>query len=128
MTTAANYAEFAAREAHGVSPAYERLALAVSRDRELLALLGALPPAKRQPNLLFAVVRFLGRAVPLSRPVLLPLRRPPGRLRPTGPGLRRDRGGATGPPLDVTDPPTSRGSTRSSGRNTRTAALGYGFA
>ncbi|MEU6432201.1 DUF2332 domain-containing protein [Microbispora sp. NPDC046973] len=63
MTTAANYAEFAAREAHGVSPAYERLALAVSRDREMLALLGALPPAKRQPNLLFAVVRFLGGPV-----------------------------------------------------------------
>ncbi|GAB3139624.1 DUF2332 domain-containing protein [Microbispora hainanensis] len=63
MTTAARYAEFAAREAHGVSPAYERLALAVARDREMLALLGTLPPVKRQPNLLFAVVRLLGGPV-----------------------------------------------------------------
>ncbi|MEU6413980.1 DUF2332 domain-containing protein [Microbispora sp. NPDC046933] len=63
MTTAADYAEFAAREAHAVSPAYERLARAVSRDREMLALLGTLPPAKRQPNLLFGAVRFLGGPV-----------------------------------------------------------------
>ncbi|MFU8850715.1 DUF2332 domain-containing protein [Micromonospora sp. SL1-18] len=63
MTTAATYERFGAREAHDVSPAYERLALAVSRDDELLALIEALPPAKRQPNLLFAVVRLLGGAV-----------------------------------------------------------------
>ena len=53
------YAEFAAREAHDVSPAYERLSVAVSRDREMIARLDTLPPAKRQPNLLFAAVRFL---------------------------------------------------------------------
>jgi hypothetical protein len=63
MTTAAAYAEFAAREAHGVSPAYERLSVAVSRDDEVVALLGKLRPAKRQPNLLFGVVRFLGGPV-----------------------------------------------------------------
>ena len=63
MTTAAAYAEFAARETRGVSPAYERLSIAVSRDDEVLALLGLLPPAKRQPNLLFGVVRFLGGPV-----------------------------------------------------------------
>ncbi|MEU3455986.1 DUF2332 domain-containing protein [Micromonospora sp. NPDC006766] len=63
MTTAASYARFGAREAHGVSPAYERLALAVSADDELLALIEALPPAKRQPNLLFGVVRLLGGPV-----------------------------------------------------------------
>ncbi|MGN9845842.1 DUF2332 domain-containing protein [Nonomuraea sp. H19] len=63
MTIAAIYAEFAAREAHGVSPAYERLASAVTRDHELLALLAVLPPAKRQPNLLFGVVRLLGGPV-----------------------------------------------------------------
>jgi hypothetical protein len=57
------YAEFAARETRGVSPAYERLAYAVSRDDEILALLGTLPPAKRQPNLLFGVVRLLGGPV-----------------------------------------------------------------
>ena len=59
MSTATTYAEFAAREAHDVSPAYERLSVAVSRDREMIARLDALPPAKRQPNLLFAAVRFL---------------------------------------------------------------------
>jgi hypothetical protein len=63
MTTAAMYADFAAREARGVSPAYERLSFAVSRDDELLARLGRLPPAKRQPNLLFGVVRLLGGPV-----------------------------------------------------------------
>ncbi|MGK5739066.1 DUF2332 domain-containing protein [Micromonospora sp. URMC 103] len=63
MTIAATYADFAARELRGVSPAYERLALAVADDDELLALIGALPPAKRQPNLLFGVVRLLGGPV-----------------------------------------------------------------
>ena len=63
MTIAATYAEFAAREAHGVSPVYERLSLAVAGDDEVLALLRALPPGKRQPNLLFAVVRLLGGPV-----------------------------------------------------------------
>ncbi|MGK5444420.1 DUF2332 domain-containing protein [Micromonospora sp. URMC 105] len=63
MTLAASYAEFATREARGTSPAYERLSLAVSRDDELLALLATLPPHKRQPNLLFGVVRLLGGPV-----------------------------------------------------------------
>ncbi|MFG3581518.1 DUF2332 domain-containing protein [Micromonospora chersina] len=63
MTTADRYATFAAREARGVSPAYERLSEAVSRDDELLARIDTLPPAKRQPNLLFAVVRLLGGPV-----------------------------------------------------------------
>ncbi|MFI7107078.1 DUF2332 domain-containing protein [Nonomuraea sp. NPDC050227] len=63
MTIAAIYAEFAAREAHGVSPTYERLASAVARDPGLLDLLAGLPPAKRQPNLLFGVVRLLGGPV-----------------------------------------------------------------
>src|SRR6266498_1914223 len=55
--------EFAEREARGVSSTYERLSLAVARDDEVLALLGTLPPAKRQPNLLFGVVRLLGGPV-----------------------------------------------------------------
>jgi hypothetical protein len=63
MTIAGDYAEFAAREARGVSPAYERLAVAVAGDDEVLGLIGTLPPAKRQPNLLFGVVRFLGGPV-----------------------------------------------------------------
>jgi len=63
MTTPTVYAEFAARETRGISPLYERLSVAVSRDDEVLSLLGRLPPAKRQPNLLFGVVRFLGGPV-----------------------------------------------------------------
>lgn len=63
MTIAAEYAEFAAREAHGVSPVYERLSVAVSGDAEVLALLSTLAPRRWQPNLLFGVVRFLGGPV-----------------------------------------------------------------
>ena len=63
MTLATTYADFAAREAHGVSPVYERLSAAVSGDDKVLALLGTLPPNKRQPNLLFSVVRLLGGVV-----------------------------------------------------------------
>ena len=63
MSVATRYAEFAVREARGVSPAYERLALAVTGDRQLQALLGTLPRAKQQPNLLFSVVRFVGGPV-----------------------------------------------------------------
>lgn len=63
MTIAASYARFAVREARGVSPVYERLALSVSADATLLGLLDLLPPAKRQPNLLFGVVRLLGGPV-----------------------------------------------------------------
>lgn len=63
MTTAEAYVDFARREAHGVSPTYERLSYAVAADPDLLALLDALPPAKRQPNLLFGVVRWLGGPV-----------------------------------------------------------------
>src|SRR5688500_12873277 len=63
MTIADRYAEFAARETHGISPSYERLSYAVAADAELLALLGTVPPEKQQPNLLFAVVRSLGGPV-----------------------------------------------------------------
>lgn len=63
VTIAESYADFGIREARGVSPAYERLALAVAADEEILALAATLPPGKRQPNLLFAVVRLLGGPV-----------------------------------------------------------------
>jgi len=59
VTTAALYQQFATRETPGVSPIYERLSLAVSRDDEILALLDTLPEPKRQPNLLYGVVRLL---------------------------------------------------------------------
>jgi hypothetical protein len=63
MTTAATYTEFADREAYGVSPTYERLSRAVARDTQIHELLEAVPEAKRQPNLLFGVVRLLGGPV-----------------------------------------------------------------
>ncbi|TVZ04730.1 DUF2332 domain-containing protein [Trebonia kvetii] len=63
MTIASMYAEFGIREARGISPTYERLSLAVSGDEEILALLDTVPAAKRQPNLLLGVVRFLGGPV-----------------------------------------------------------------
>ncbi|KAB8188960.1 DUF2332 family protein [Nonomuraea phyllanthi] len=63
MTIAKRYAEWAVQEARGVSPIYERLARAVSRQRDVLDLLARLPEAKQQPNLLFGVVRLLGGPV-----------------------------------------------------------------
>ena len=59
MDTASRYRTFATREAHGHSARYEKLALRVAADQELLALVDQLPQEKRQPNLLFAAVRFL---------------------------------------------------------------------
>src|SRR5580693_7641796 len=54
----AKYREFAA-EARGRSPRYEELAMAAGRDQPVLAFLATLPPAKRQPNLLFAAACYL---------------------------------------------------------------------
>ncbi|MFV2016914.1 DUF2332 domain-containing protein [Micromonospora sp. LOL_023] len=61
--TADLYIDFARRQAHGVSPSYERLAYAVSGDEPVLTLLDSLPAPTRQPNLLFGVVRLLGGPV-----------------------------------------------------------------
>lgn len=60
MDVAAWYRWFAENEARGSSSRYERLAGAVADSDELLRWLERLPEAKRQPNLLFASVRFLG--------------------------------------------------------------------
>ncbi|MBO4274692.1 DUF2332 domain-containing protein [Microbispora triticiradicis] len=60
METAEWYRYFAEREARGHSPVYEVLGLAVAADPGLLELVDGLPEPKRQPNLLFAAVRFLG--------------------------------------------------------------------
>jgi hypothetical protein len=57
------YADFATREARRVSPIYERLSLAISRDETVLALLETVPAPKRQPNLLFGAARLLGGPV-----------------------------------------------------------------
>ncbi|MFE2727999.1 DUF2332 domain-containing protein [Kitasatospora sp. NPDC059327] len=59
-TIADEYRLFAGHQAKGHSPLYEELSLAVATDERLLALLRALPPIKRQPNLLLAVARHLG--------------------------------------------------------------------
>lgn len=61
--TAARYRRFAAREAHGHSPAYQELAERIAGDAEVMALIDALPEGRRQPNLLLAAVRFLGGPV-----------------------------------------------------------------
>jgi hypothetical protein len=63
MDTAGWYTWFAGMEARGHSPIYEGLAGRVADDDELLALIEELPEPKRQPNLLFAAVRFLGGPV-----------------------------------------------------------------
>jgi hypothetical protein len=58
--TAQRYREMAEHDFRGVSPQYERIALGVAGDAELLARLDCLPAQKRQPNLLLASVRYLG--------------------------------------------------------------------
>jgi hypothetical protein len=54
----ANYRAFA-HEAHGKSPHYEALAMSVAADTTIVGFLAGLPGPKRQPNLLFAVARYL---------------------------------------------------------------------
>jgi hypothetical protein len=63
MNAAEWYTLFGTREARGISPAYERLSLAVAGSPPVLALLETLPQPSRQPNLLFGVVRLLGGPV-----------------------------------------------------------------
>lgn len=57
------YLGFAHDQAHGSSPTFEAWANAVAVDSALLDLLVPLPPAKQQPNLVFAAARVHG-AVP----------------------------------------------------------------
>ncbi|GAA3222278.1 DUF2332 domain-containing protein [Nonomuraea helvata] len=63
MSTAEWYRSFGAMEARGQSATYDLLAGRIAEDAELLALIEQLPEPKRQPNLLFGVVRFLGGPV-----------------------------------------------------------------
>jgi hypothetical protein len=63
IDTAARYRLMAERQVRGISPSYERLGRGVASDDVLLARLDELPPPKRQPNLLFGAVRFLGGPV-----------------------------------------------------------------
>lgn len=62
--TAEDYRRFAVVEARGRSPLYEEFAAGVAGDLELLAFLDGLPREKRQPNLLFASVRYLTGLLP----------------------------------------------------------------
>lgn len=67
--TAEQYAEFA-MQARQESPCFEQWALGVAADEEVLALLGALPPVKQQPNLMFAAARWHGIPAPSPYEVL----------------------------------------------------------
>ncbi len=58
QSTAENYRRFGEQEARLKSPLYYEFARGVAGDTEVLALLESLPVAKRQPNLLFAAVRY----------------------------------------------------------------------
>jgi hypothetical protein len=53
------YQAFARREAKGRSAAYEALAESVASDAALVGFIASLPPAKRQPQLVFAAARYL---------------------------------------------------------------------
>jgi hypothetical protein len=53
------YQRFAEAEAHGRSPLYEELAVAIAGDESTLEFISELPRPKQQPNLLFAAVRFV---------------------------------------------------------------------
>lgn len=54
------YRWFGEKDAVGRSPSYARLAVSVADDPELCAWIDELAPDQRQPNLLFAAVRYLG--------------------------------------------------------------------
>ena len=58
------YRKFGRLEARGRSAAYEALAESVAGDAALVRFIASLPPAKRQPNLLFAAARYLLGAPP----------------------------------------------------------------
>jgi hypothetical protein len=57
-----SYRRFAEREARGQSEVYERWALGVADDAEVLDCITRLPGMKKQANLVFAAARFLGAA------------------------------------------------------------------
>src|SRR5688572_14553029 len=54
------YHRFAELQVADQSPTYYRLCLGISEDPQVLALIDALPIAKRQPNLLLAAARWHG--------------------------------------------------------------------
>jgi hypothetical protein len=54
-----SYARFAAVEARGTSPVYERFAKTAASSNHVLKFLATLPAERRQPNLFLAAVRYL---------------------------------------------------------------------
>lgn len=58
--TAATYDQYARHWFAGHSAIYTAWASRVAADRDMASLIASLPPAKRQPNLVFAASRFLG--------------------------------------------------------------------
>ncbi|WP_239128892.1 DUF2332 domain-containing protein [Sinosporangium siamense] len=62
--TAEEYRRFGEVHVRGSSALYERLALGVAGDEQMLELLVTLPKEKRQPNLLFGAVRYLRGTTP----------------------------------------------------------------
>lgn len=61
--TGERYRQFADVEARGMSACYEEWARGVAEDPATVALIDRLPPAKRQPNLVFSSARFFGAPV-----------------------------------------------------------------
>ncbi|WP_067838610.1 DUF2332 domain-containing protein [Nocardia lijiangensis] len=60
VDTAQRYRRFAQFETHGHSPCYTDWSRRIADDTEVLALVEALPAAKRQPNLVLASARHVG--------------------------------------------------------------------
>jgi hypothetical protein len=61
---ARRYRRFATTEAHGLSPVYEALALAVAGSPAMLEFLATLPSERQQPNLLLAAIRKVAGVPP----------------------------------------------------------------
>lgn len=68
--TADAFRWFAEREALPSSPSYARLARVVAETPELISLLDAEEPSRRQPHLLFAALRWHDVPVEDPRPAL----------------------------------------------------------
>jgi hypothetical protein len=74
------YRAYAEMEARGRSAAYEALALAFAADPALIRFAAALPPDRRQPNLLFSAARYLLGAPPEAATLRELVRRSPAEL------------------------------------------------
>ncbi|MPZ32652.1 MAG: DUF2332 family protein [Rhodospirillales bacterium] len=61
---AERYRKFAADEAHGVSPHYERLARSIAGSAPILRFLNGLPAPRRQPNLLLGAATLIAGRPP----------------------------------------------------------------